>query len=222
MSPLTISLSCFTGIALMLAWYISILPKKTFYRPIQPNEQISPQEGRDARKRHFKGTVIKLVTVFCVLCVLVNGGIWAFPTVTKVKAALNPTGTPTVTLTPTMRPTRTASPTPKITNTPRATSTAAAGGTPTNAVTPGRGSSTPTPKVVTNNVPVTVIVRQVETVIVNHSQNIPVTVVVYQTVVVPVTVVVTVTNTPESTLTPTHTPTMTVTPSPTLTETPTP
>lgn len=204
MSPVVISISCFAGIGALLMLYISWLPKRTYYRAIQPNETITPNDGREARKKDFTQKVLRIAIIYFSACLLTTGVIWAMPKVKLVQAALNPTMTPTVTLTPTQTPTRTPSPTPRWTSTPRASLTP---GTPTGTSTPLK---TPTAKVITNNVnvPVTVIVNRDRTVTIVQTVIVPATVIVYHTVIVEVT--------------PTHTPEWTFTPSPTFTPTETP
>ena len=212
---MTTVITIFGAIGLGLLWYFSNLSKATYYRAIQPNETVTPQDGREARKKDMISKITRYSIIYMVACVSVTSLVWVMPKIKTVQAALNPTATATITLTPTATLTRTPTPT-RMTSTPRATGTPAS---PTVRVSPTERVP-PTPQIIYQNVPVTVIV--------NSTRLVPATVIVYQTVQVPATVIVyqtvmvTPTFTPTGTETPTETPTATLTPTSTPTETPTP
>jgi len=214
---MTATITIFGALGLLLLWYFSNLGKSTYYRAVQPNDTATPMDGREARKKDLISKITRGSIIYMVACVSVTSLVWVMPKIKTVRAALNPTATATVTLTPTATLTRTPTPT-RMTSTPRATGTPAS---PTVRVSPTE-RVTATPKIIIQNVPVTVIVNAVTT------KLVPATVIVYQTVQVPATVIVyqtvivTPTYTPVYTDTPTTTPTFTPTATPTFTETPTP
>lgn len=204
------------------------IANSTYIKHIPPGESStqSEKEKREEAKKWKLRRVYAVFGVYFFLCILSFGWVAARPTLARVGDALNPSATPTVTFT------RTITPTPRNTNTPRPTITAGGTSMLNDILTPKvTGTSTPvpatqTPRVISNVVVHTQVVKQ----------NVPVTVIVQQTVVVVHTVLVpvTVTNTPTYppppptyTFTPsptstfTETATATATPSPTFTATPT-
>jgi len=210
-----ITITIFGVLGLLLLWYFANLSKGTYYRAVQPNDTITFQDGREARKKDLIRKITRGSIIYMIACVSVTSLVWVMPKIKTVQAALNPTATATVTLTPTATVTRTPTPT-RMTSTPRSMFPT---GSPTVRVSPTE-RVTATPKIIIQNVPVTVIVNSVatrlvpvvQTVIVNQTVIVPATVIVYQTVIV------TPTFTPVATDTPTATATVTLTP----TETPTP
>lgn len=200
-------------------WLGMWLAKRTLYRPIAAEEGIqrNEQEERDKTRRIREQSVRRVFVFYAVLVgVLYTMAALAEPA-QKVRAALWPTPTPSLTLTYTPTITRTPSRTPTTSRTPTATMPGQGAGNflTSLAVTGTAGTPAPTsflpggssnPSLVTRVVPVTVVV--VRTVIVTRVNYVPITVV--------------VTNTPESAPTWTHTSTPTATNTPTATPSLTP
>lgn len=203
----------------LFGWAGMAFTKRTIYRPIAPEEglQRDEQGERDKVKAIREKSVKRTFSIYGLVVSLFVMAALAEPA-QKVKAALWPTATPTLTVTPSPTITRTPSLTPLASRTP---TVAVTGASPSPTITLIPSGSVPGGNSV--SVIVTRVVVQVQTRIVP----------VYMTVInyVPITVVVTVTETPPPTATvdlfshtPTASPTLTptITPTPTFTETPTP
>ncbi len=231
----------------IFGWVGMSLTKRTIYRPIESTEgaQRDEQGERDKVKLIREKGVKRLGTIYGVIVLVLFTVAWLAEPAQKVKAALWPTATPTLTVTPSPTVTRTPSNTPTPSKTPTGTQ---AGGSASNFLTtiagvnstPGHGTPTAvsyipsggnssgggnTTTIVTRVVIQTKIVPVYQTLI----YYVPVTVIVTQTFTpLPALVTDTPTQTasPTATVTPTQTetptPTQTFTPTPTHTETPTP
>lgn len=221
MSLTTVTLIVIVGAMLAFigaAW----MKKRTLYMPAQGDGSPPPDheaEKRREQKARARGASFVWM-MWVVMCIVLYAVALLGPAIGKVSAALaDPTNTPTGTSTPTVTNT------PTITNTPRETSTPRQTWTPINDVvisgTPATASSTfviqptQTPRVITNVIIQTQIVRVEKVINVQVTVIVPITQIVYQTVVV------TPTHTPSPSPTGTLTATLTVTetPSPTITPT---
>lgn len=211
------------------------LIKRTVYTAIASDDgmQRDEQAERDRVKAQKETSVKRVAYIYLGIVVTLFISAYLVEPVGKVRAALWPTATPTVTITPSPTITRTPSSTPTPSGTPADGAsnflTTIAGNV---SGTPGTPMRTPTLPPSGGGGGVVVVTRIV-------IQTRIVTSIAYQTVVyiVPMTVIVTPTFTPlptattgmpsetlppSATNTPTPTPTWTFTPTPTYTETPTP
>lgn len=217
----------------LMAWAGLWAAKRTIYYAAAPEEGAKQDEGtkRERVKALREKNLKRLFMVYGVIVLVLYGLALVAEPAKKVQAALWPTATPTQTFTPSPTITRTPSRTPAASRTPTVSKTGTsgagnflttiAGGTPGSPTATQGGGVVIQTRVV--SVPMTVIVKQTQVVIV--------TVVNYVVQTMPVTVVVIATNTtvdtppPTATVvtaTPSLTYTVTVSPSPTPTATWTP
>ncbi len=196
----------FGVIGLMVLWYINGVARSTDYKAIQPGDgQVRDEKAlRDESRNRRLRKIYIVLAVYIGLCLSSYGIVAAAPAISKVRDALYPSSTPTVTATPTPTATRTITPTPRNSPTPRATFTQHISPTP---------SLTATPKVIYYHT----VVVQTQIVQVTRIVVRTVEVQVYWTFVVtatPLVDVATTTETPTIAVAPTETATITETPSP--------
>jgi hypothetical protein len=213
----------------LFGWFGMMLTKRTIYRPISSEEgaQRDEQAERDKVKQIRVDGVTRIGKIYLGIVIAMFAIAALSEPAQKVQAALWPTATPTLTLTPTPTATRPPTNTPTPSRTPSPTLVGDLGSSPGNFLTSIAGGGTPfqtsTPFLPSGGGSSSVTI--IRTVIVPQTQivQVPVTVIVPQTVIV----VVTATNTPLPSPTPesptqTVTATATLTPSPTSTPTETP